>query len=131
MRTLDTVNRVEMQRVLRALKEVVDEAGRGYVYPRAERPQIDGRLGGPPTNCYYVWEGKADCIVARTFEKLGLPLSILRENTGIYGHIDIPLTPEALEILSIAQNIQDSEQTWGKALDGALLHAQTTFGVTL
>lgn len=129
MKTLpDTETRAEIVRVLTALSDVVAEAGPDYVYPKKDRPV---QMEGIGTDCYYLWEGKADCIVARTLVKLGISVSLLHEGQGIYSHTQIPLSPFSRELLSAAQDPQDRGAPWGDCLRLARNYADRQFGVTL
>lgn len=96
----------DIEKAIAVLTEVVNEAGRDYVYPRLNK-------------CVYVHEGKPDCIAARALVKLGVPLSILAGQEDVSA-ISLALTGQpndVLLLLDIAQGAQDEGRTWGEALD--------------
>lgn len=134
---LTDAQETEMLSMLRALKQVVAEAGDEWTYVR--RPNKTG-IG---TGCFYVFNGEPDCIAGRVLHKLGVSVEDLSlwegKVCGQMAHyfaeqLDIPVIPfsdPTLSILNTAQDTSDSGHTWGYALQSALDHARTVYGVTV
>jgi hypothetical protein len=75
--TLTDAEETEMLSTLRALKQVVTEAGEEWTYVR--RPNATG-IG---TGCVYVHNGEPDCIAGRVLHKLGVSTADLSKWEGI------------------------------------------------
>lgn len=122
--------------VLHAMEEIVAEFGNDYVYDRFGR---DDRI------CRYAHEDGPGCLVGQVLVRLGADLNVIksvesahidRRNTGLsleelldelaptWGSLGYTLTPEAVEVLTVAQNMQDVRNTWGRALKRAQERAQ-------
>lgn len=123
---------------LRLLDEVVADATPNYRYWTTGHPGHEGRdeLEGV---CRYVYDGEADCGVARVLHRYGVPIDVLRRWEGYYasemgpagspGRRHIPttgplVTDEAALILKKFQRSQDNDTPWGKALGAALEEAR-------
>lgn len=113
--------------VLRALREVVAEAGRDHQYHGKGYAPNSTQV---PRECNYVTAGKPDCIVARTLFRLGVPIAVLDQWEGISawgmceanhvaGYPTPLLTDNAASILDRAQGMQDRNHPWGSCLDAA------------
>ena len=103
---------------IRSLRTVVFEKGPDYVYER-----IEGR-------CVNFQDGEPSCIVGHVFGLLGLTAP-KAEDVGILGttiasvscellnrsDFDWDFTPEAMRLLMLAQDYQDSANSWGEALE--------------
>lgn len=105
--------------VLGHLRAVVAEAGEDYVYPVIDEDHT----------CWYVRDGEYDCIAARVFGRLGVPVGDLAQHEGwtagaVVEWLDLCFTLEAEDALAVAQHQQDKGTTWG----GALAAAEETVG---
>lgn len=129
----------EVKVALRALREVVTEAGEFYVYPV-------GKAIGVPGGCAYVRQGEPDCIVARTLVKLGATVESLIPWEGKscdfmpsvhaawrnhYPVAPVPMGMPAYNVLRWAQTMQDRGETWGVSLRAAEREAEVSYGVVL
>lgn len=124
-----------MLSMLRALKQVVAEAGEEWTYVR--RPNKVG-MG---TGCVYVFNGEPDCIAGRVLHKLGVSVEDLSIWEGkvcaqmsqaeIYKFPAVPFSDSTLNVLNTAQDASDSGYTWGHALSSALDYARVVYGVTV
>jgi hypothetical protein len=95
-----------------AIKAAVDERGRDFVYPN-EWKDTDN-------SCVYSLEdGTPACIIGAALDKLGVKVGCYEQKLGAYqlfkgmGVKDADL----LDAVEDAQLMQDSEATWGEALD--------------
>lgn len=131
-------NMVTLHEVQVAMAEVVNEKGRDFVYERAYT------TSSTSYGCYYyplkelAEDGLVDphqgflnfsswysgCLVGETLRKLNIlncpkgyggPVVV----DGESGWFSKQLEKETLEFLRVAQRVQDSERTWGEALDEA------------
>lgn len=106
--------------VVTAMTRVVEEAGEDYIYPQLK-------------TCRYADNGQPSCIVGKviaalspeTFNAIALDeeentrsliVTMLEARTGI----PMPFTKAALTALGVAQEVQDSHQPWGDALEAAV-----------
>lgn len=105
---------------LRALEEVVAEAGEDYVY----QPPNQG------LTCVYVADGRPSCLVGRALFRLGVSIETLhwldREFGGFYCRDlndelpeKIPMDESAAIAFARAQERQDARCSWGEALRAA------------
>lgn len=109
---------VTRENAIRAMTEVVKEAGVDHVYKQ--------HIGA---GCSYVYEGQPDCLVGRALHKLGVSIETLEamdEDFGAFYSVvsthlpeELDITAEAWRVLSLAQECQDRGHTWGVALDTA------------
>jgi len=140
---LTDAQETEMLSMLRALKQVVAEAGDDYVYTK----KVTGLSDYP--GCVYVFNGEPDCLAGRVLAKLGVSTETLRNWEGkmcysmtasatAHPLLDLgdnfylePLSffRETMEILGRAQGAQDSGNSWGIARDRALSYAAERYGV--
>lgn len=122
------------------LKEIVEEFGSDYVYPKRHLSTGPG--------CVYAWEGKPDCIVGHVLTRidaidpvvcspvdpgngnyptvpswevaelnLEMQINALWEQLAVLG---FRFDPDAQGLLETIQDEQDSGVTWGAALDVAM-----------
>jgi hypothetical protein len=98
--------------VLYAMRRIVDEYGRDYVYKDGDHTRA----------CVYREDGKPSCLVGQVLARL-TPDHVPAERSSV------PNQREALHkagysrvatyALHIAQRVQDARHTWGAALDAA------------
>lgn len=115
--------------VIEGLQALVDEKGEGFVYE--QKPEYEGSSS---TQCVYVYQGKADCMVGQFLVKAGVPLERLAEADNSHYGQGVPalelvsqlqdegvlsMSETAQEALGYAQGHQDIGETWGYALRGA------------
>lgn len=112
-----------MTQVLDLLDEVIAEVGPDYVYPEDHKRSLPP--GGGP-GCMYVHDGQYDCIAARVFGKLGVPVETLADKEGVAAYqVMQTLWPDAdtdaANLLNKAQMEQDSygSDTWGQIVTNA------------
>ena len=112
---------------LDGLKALVAEAGEDFIY--SKRGAGDGYSG----RCFYVFEGKPDCIVGKYLAKVGVSLDELKKADGrgfgepadaLLDRLEfndvITIEPKAIALLQEAQYHQDQGNTWGCALRRAV-----------
>jgi hypothetical protein len=130
---------VEMLSMLRALKQVVAEAGPDYVY---QRKVVDGFNANQPA-CVYVFQGEPDCLAGRVLARMGVSTETLAIWEGKrctqmspvistppgLGVLPIHLSYPTLNVLSVAQDAQDAGKTWANALGTAREFASIHYGV--
>ena len=110
-----------MTTALDALKNVVERYGPDTLYvDRDPESLADG--------CRYVREdGTPSCLVGVVLaEEYGFDLSLIQENAetvttlhnkGLFDDLD--LSADDIAVLSVAQGVQDADDTWGEALQSA------------
>lgn len=110
------------EQVMAALHKAV-EGKENYIDPRAQ------------TNlaCQYVLDGEPSCIVGVTLSLLGVSTETLEmmDNCGnpmfsadgllVLEGSDVTMDSDARDVLIAAQNKQDRGETWGEALNAAVL----------
>jgi hypothetical protein len=117
-----TVIEIDEARALELLREVVAEAGEDFVY----KINLD-----PDATCLYVKGGCPDCMIARALAKAGATIKQLESFDSLNESRDtsidtvapradwLQLTDEALKVFTVAQQNQDTCETWGDALRAA------------
>jgi hypothetical protein len=120
--------REEIEKYLTAMTEIVTEYGSDYVYVR---PTHDGGYNG---GCRYEWADEPSCLIGKVLFKLGASLEMLRRldadcgsiinlQSGGYSdllaELGIVHRDTTVRVLQAAQTVQDSNGTWGQALEDA------------
>lgn len=117
----------DVNEVLQVAQEIVDEFGPDYVYVKPSSGL-----------CQYVHEGQPSCLVGQILVRLGAQVDVLSvpENASIqdnghglgvedlleklsptWGTLGFTLTENAIKVLVEIQNAQDTDNTWGRALE--------------
>jgi hypothetical protein len=140
---LTDAQETEMLSMLRALKQVVAEAGDDYVYTK----KVTGLSDYP--GCVYVFNGEPDCLGGRVLAKLGVSTETLRSWEGkmcesmtkgatahpLLGFGDnyylepLSFFSPTMEILARAQRFQDAGNAWGEVRNWTLQLAAQRYGV--
>ena len=116
--------------VLAAMEEVVNEYGHDFVYTKPANSDV----------CQYMHGEQPGCLIGHVLVRLGAHGEVLRiaegnfidanshglgveEFLGIlaptWGTLGYSLTEDAVRALTVAQNLQDCSNTWGRALEAA------------
>lgn len=112
------MERIDNQRAIILLREVVAEKGADYVDPNSG--------DNSPGPCEYTYDDAPGCIVGHVAFKAGVPIERLHDWLGMI--TDEPwetqedadlFTYDALTLLRAAQVVQDNGGTWGEALASA------------
>lgn len=116
---------LDVPRALELLEEVVNEKGPDFVY-KVDAPP--GVTVGACTYVHYVGPERSrapGCLVGHVLFKAGVDLYDMEE-LDRYGAVGacahrgaLQIDAGALTVLAAAQGLQDREQSWGAALDGA------------
>lgn len=109
---------------IRSLRTVVFEKGPDYVYQRVEAYGLKGSCVN------FTEDGQPSCIVGHVFSLLGLTaekaLEVGVASTTIAdvscellnrSDFEWKFTPQAQRILAVAQDYQDTGNSWGEALE--------------
>lgn len=113
-----TIN-IDLQSMRQAIADVVVEYGADTIY---DLP-----------NCVYQHSGEASCLIGKALFKMGVPVEVLgildnvEDDGSISSHRvrvtleenNIFLDSDAADYAEAAQNMQDSREPWGAALEGA------------
>lgn len=112
--------KITMDNVLPLLKAAVDTRGEDYRYlDHYEMCEYKSPKDGSPA-----------CLIGVVLASVGIPIADLDEVDTELGSIGISelvqdgllpdVDPEAAEVLSVAQMVQDKGSTWGAAYDAAV-----------
>ena len=96
---------------LHLLELTVKEHGADFVYQRPIEHSSE---------CYYNWDGQPSCVVGHVFANyVGIEVPDDMENIGVDSYLfrvpGVRITPEAHQVLGVAQNEQDLGRPWGEA----------------
>ena len=116
--------------VLAAMEEVVNQYGGDFVYTKPANSDV----------CQYMHGEQPGCLIGHVLVRLGAQAEVLRvaEQNFITGQghglgvedflgilaptwstLGYSLTEDAVHMLTVAQNLQDCSNTWGRALEAA------------
>jgi hypothetical protein len=110
------------------LSQAVQMRGRDFVYTKRLLPDSDQPV------CRYAWSGQPDCLIGLTLSLAGWTPDMLERldqyEPNVFSGLSIGWIKEiedfiplihllAAKTLAIAQNAQDTGETWGEALDQA------------
>lgn len=120
---------ITVDSVTRGLRALVEEKGEDFVYQERQL------TADSASRCVYVHDGKPDCIVGQFLAAQGIPLERLEKadeacfNSGapaamLLGQLEdenlVQAESRAVEILRVAQSLQDLGRPWGAAVEAAL-----------
>lgn len=117
---------------IQLLRNAIALKGEDYVYP------VPDNDFGP--GCLYVKNGQPDCIVGHALAELGVPVekmeyrnddscreadvisadSIGQNEAKLISAYGLAFTGGAMEVLSVAQVLQDRGESWGFSLEEAI-----------
>lgn len=107
---------IDADKALELLEDVVTEKGADFVYE------------APGGGCLYVNGNQPSCLVGHALVRAGVSIEVLSKLDGTRGSVPISsadlsdaatLSEAASYIFSVAQDLQDGDNTWGYALDKA------------
>lgn len=121
---------ITAEQAIEALRKVV-AGNEEFVYElKSDADRADQGVNKNDGSCFYEWDGKPSCIVGHVLAELGASIGVLRhldtrQTAGIkasrqaLSEQNIFTTSAAIDILHVAQYVQDRGSSWGEALADA------------
>lgn len=99
---------VDVPEAIALLERAVKERGEDYVYPDAERSAYG--------ECQYFIGRAPGCLIGLVMTYVGADAEDANEGEGVSSqNWPVNLTPGAISVFSLAQEVQDQGGTWGQA----------------